>query len=174
MSAEKLYGGKCHICACLRHDREHAVEPIPWLSKPQHVLMWCADCPSCQEASLHEAIMESGLGLFDPEVRKAVHAFQRGDEHPIIDNLRTECQALEASVTLGDDVWRVIDAELHTDDATGSKHLHLTLTQPPHNARAKSDCPLLDPRLEGSCPTPEVCVDRCEFVPPSAARSDRG
>jgi hypothetical protein len=44
--------------------------------------------------------------------------------------------------------------------------------EPPHTARAKSDCPLLDPQLEGSCPTPEVCVDRCEFVPPHTA-SDR-
>lgn len=127
--SEKLYGGKCYICACLRHDGDYAAEVIPWLRKPPERLMWCPDCPSCQEHALHVAIMENGLDLFGPEVQAAVKAFHDGTDHPALDDLRTTCQALEATMTLGDEVWRVVDSDLHTDDATGSKHLHLTLTK---------------------------------------------
>jgi hypothetical protein len=35
------------------------------------------------------------LGYFDPEVRAAVHAFQRGDDHPLLDTLRCEIREIE-------------------------------------------------------------------------------
>lgn len=100
---EPTYGGKCHRCGCLRHDGEHASEPISWLSRPPERLLWCADCDFCQRHSLSTLIAEAGLGIFDPEVRQAVHAFERGDDHPLIDRLRDECQAITADGQTGHD-----------------------------------------------------------------------
>ena len=99
--AEKLYGAKCHRCSHLRHDGEQASEPIAWLSKPPDRLLWCADCSFCQHDSLHAVLADAGLGIVDPEVRQAVHAFQRGDDQPLIVQLRAECQAIDAATRNG-------------------------------------------------------------------------
>lgn len=80
------YGAKCHLCADLL-GTTHAHAPVSWLNNRQ-----CPDCLFCQERELSRAIQRGGLGLFDPEVRAAVHAFERGQEHPLIAQLRSELQ----------------------------------------------------------------------------------
>lgn len=131
---EKLYGAKCHICGCLRHDGEHATQPVPWLRKPTDQLMWCEDCDRCQSNALHYMLADAGLGIFDPDVRAAVHAFQRGDDHPGLDRLRLVLQAMEVEVEIGGERWRVVDSDLHADAESGAQHLHLTLTRAPDSA----------------------------------------
>ena len=96
---EKLYGQKCHKCGCLRHDGEYAAPVIAWLRRPRERLLWCADCDSCQEHALHEAIFDGGLDLFGPEVRAAVKAFHDGTDHPLLDSLRDECLTIEAELS---------------------------------------------------------------------------
>ena len=135
----ETYGAKCHRCACLRHDGDYAADPIDWLTKPPDRLMWCADCPSCQRHSLHVAIGEAGLGIFDPEIRQAVHAFERGDDHPFIDRLRIECQALGSTVEVAGRSWFVADAQFDSTEGEDGTHLHLTLTSPDSGSTPEQD-----------------------------------
>lgn len=80
------YGGKCHLCADLAGPT-HDVEPTGWLSGVR-----CARCRFCQERALSRATARAGLGAFSPEVRRATHAFQRGEGDPLLDQLRAEIQ----------------------------------------------------------------------------------
>jgi hypothetical protein len=83
--SEKLYGGKCHICAHLRHQGEQSRDPVDWLPRK---IMECATCAFCQEASLHRLLMDTDHFIFSPEVREAKQAFRWGRSHPILDELR--------------------------------------------------------------------------------------
>lgn len=107
---DKLYGAKCHRCGHLRHDGD------------------CASCSFCVVTAFLRTIKPLGLGMFDPEVRRAVHALRRGEDDPLVDQLRTECQALNLTIQVGAKKWRVIDAQFHTSEGVDSQHLHLTLT----------------------------------------------
>lgn len=106
----KLYGAKCHGCGHILHQGD------------------CTNCSFCSVTAFLKSIEPLGLGMFDPEVRRAVHALQRGADDPLLDKLRTECQAITLIVRVGAQDWRVVDAQLHPDDTSGSQHLHLTLT----------------------------------------------
>lgn len=90
---DQTYGAKCHRCAHLLGST-HDVEPVPWLTAPEWVRK-CTGCSFCQEDELVRHLQEGGLGLFSPEVRRAVHAFQRGEPDPILDLLRSEIQAID-------------------------------------------------------------------------------
>lgn len=136
MVSEPTYGAKCHLCGCLRHDGDHVTEPVPWLRRPTEQLMWCADCDHCQSNALHYMLADAGLGILDPEVRAAVHAFQRGDDHPGLDRLRLVLQAMEVTVDIGGESWTVVDSDLHDDTESGAQHLHLTLTRSEQNANS--------------------------------------
>lgn len=92
-----LYGAKCIRCAHIRHDGDHASEPVPWLDV---LPMECTDCDFCQSDGLVRLIdAHGGLDLFTPDVRDAVRAFRDGKDHPLIDQLRAEIQATERENT---------------------------------------------------------------------------
>lgn len=116
----KTYGAKCHLCAHLDH-REYSVEPQPWLGT-----VTCPTCDECQAEALHNVISaHGGIDLFDAETRAAVRAFKVGNPHPIIARLRWECQALEVTVTVLGEEWKVADAQ------HDGQHVHLTLVPGP-------------------------------------------
>lgn len=124
--AHETYGAKCHICAHIDH-RGRNREPVPWLTMKG---LACPECDFCQRDALHRVLAEGGLGLFDAETRKAVHAFERGEDHPLIDKLREQCQALDQTVEFMGKRWRVVDAQHdQADDMDDSHHWHLTLVE---------------------------------------------
>lgn len=122
----ETYGAKCMRCAHIEHrGRERA--PIPWLTMQG---LECVECDFCQMAALHRALASVGMGGFDPETRQAIHAFERGDDHPLIDKLRESIQALEQTVEFMGKRWKVVDAQHdEADDMDDTHHWHLTLVE---------------------------------------------
>jgi hypothetical protein len=86
-----LYGGKCHLCAHLSGST-HMV-PTTWPVADDA----CPECSFCQEESFWGMLLRAlgGERLFDPETRAALHAFRRGESHPLIDQLRVEMTQID-------------------------------------------------------------------------------
>ena len=90
MSGRKLYGEKCLKCQHLRHDNRDV--ELRWPVADDE----CQGCSFCQEGAFWGALIRAcGVGAFGSEVRDALKAFRRGDEHPLIDSLRQEIRAVE-------------------------------------------------------------------------------
>lgn len=108
------YGAKCHRCAHIRHDGP------------------CSECSFCKHDELLElAIRQGGMDLFGPEIKEAVAAFHRGDDHPLLDQLRIECSVLCTTIDAGGRRWFVADAQFDACENEVGSHLHLTLTEVP-------------------------------------------
>lgn len=91
--SEPRYGAKCIRCTHVDH-RDYPVEEQSWLGP-----LKCPTCDFCQWDALSDLIVNhGGIELFDPEVRAAVKAFKEGKPHPLIDQLRVECEAIERDV----------------------------------------------------------------------------
>lgn len=111
------YGSKCVRCAHA-DGSTHEIEPAPWLG-----VVTCPRCSFCQGQALHTVLLGGGLDLFDSNVRDAVRALRDGQEHPLLNKLRRECQALEQTLEFMGEEWTVVDAQ---DD---DQHWHLTLVR---------------------------------------------
>ena len=83
----------------------------------------CVDEPSCITDRPREGWPSERLAA---EVRKALEAYRRNENHPLLDRLRMECQALDSTVDFLGRTWQVVDAQ--HDEGEHGDHWHLTLT----------------------------------------------